>query len=149
MRHLPLMLFALIAAACGRTESTEKLTLEMRKVERINECHVILDDAGGNVDISVGLRFACGVPSSALTENNWWGDQAEPSGFTIQVGDCVSLNRIFYCLEEIEPGKSASFKATYKQERIRFSPRYERVVGGDLLEEIQEGRTHYHADDKP
>ena len=132
MRLLPLMLIALLAAACGRAETTTKFTLEPRKVERVNECHIILDAAGGNDGTFVGLRFACDVPSSALAEKNWWGDQAEPLGFTIEVGDCVNLNRIFYCLEKIDPGESASFKATYKQ--LRHDT--------ELLEEIQEGRTY-------
>jgi len=130
MRASILILMAAFLGACGRAEPAG-VTLQPRKVERINECHVVLDAAGGKDGTFVALRFACGVPSSALTEKNWWGDQAQPLGFTMDVGDCLNLNRTFYCLEEIEPGKSASFKAAYKMRRKDH-----------VIEQIREGREY-------
>ncbi len=130
MRVLILVIMAGFSVACGRDEPAG-FTLQARKVERIDECHVILDAAGGKGGTFVGLRFACNVPSAALTEKNWWGDQAEPLGFAIEVGDCLNLNRTFYCLEKIEYGRSASFKAKYKMRRK-----------GHVIEEIREGKEY-------
>ena len=140
MRQLPFIFFALLATACGRTEHGEptEFTLNVDKVERVNGCHIELGFAGGKTGRLAGLHSACGVPNSALTEKNWWGDQPKPMAFAIIIGDCLRLDTTYYCLEEIEPGKSASFKATYKQLRGHT----------DLLEEIQEGRTDYLADRK-
>jgi hypothetical protein len=124
------MFVAVLATACGRSEPTG-FTLHVDKVERINECHVNLDFSGGKDGTFVGLRFACDVPSSAQNEKNWWGDQTQPLAFTMDVGDCLNLNMTFYCLEEIEPGRSASFKPMYKMRRK-----------GHVIEQIREGRKY-------
>jgi hypothetical protein len=126
MRKSTVILLALIATACGRAEPTG-FTLHKGKVERVNECHVLLDLAGGKDGRLVGLRYACGVPSSALTEVNWWGDQQQPLSFSMNLGDCLLLNSTFHCLEEVEHGKSATFKATYKQ-----------IRPGDVIQRIEE-----------
>jgi hypothetical protein len=120
------MLVAVIATACGRSEPTG-FTLHKGNVERVNECHVLLDLAGGKDGRLVGLRYACGVPSSAITEEKWWGDQRQPLSFSMNIGDCLLLNTTFYCLKEVEHGKSAMFKATYKQ-----------IRPGDVIERIDE-----------
>jgi len=127
MRLLPLVLFALLATACDRGETTG-FTLRGGKVERVNGCHVRLDHAGGKDGLHAGLRFACGVPSSALTEERWWGDEPEPLAFTVDVGDCILLDQTFYCVEEIKRGESASFRATYRKA----------TRAGDIIERIRE-----------
>src|SRR5687767_276613 len=125
MRNSTVKLHALIATACGRAEPTG-LTLHNGNVERVNECHVPVDLAGGTHGRIAGVRYASCVPRSALTEVNWWGDQRQPLSFSMNIGDCLLLNSTFYCLEEVEHGKSATFKATYKQ-----------IRPGDLIERIE------------
>jgi len=132
MRISILMVVAILATACGRAEPTG-VKLNIEKVERVNGCHIILHFSGGKDGTYVGLSYACDVPNSALTEEKWWGDQPQPLSFTMTVGDCLNLNKTLYCLEEIETGKSASFRATYKQ-----VPRHE-----DLLQQIREGREYF------
>jgi len=132
MRVSTLVIMAGFLAACGRSDAERtKFTLYVDKVERVNGCHVELGFAGGKDGTFVGLTYACDVPSSALTEKNWWGDQPQPLGFTMDVGDCLNLNRTFYCLEEIGHGRSATFKAKYKMRRK-----------GHVIEEIREGKEH-------
>jgi len=130
MRISILIVVAILATACGCAEPTG-FTLHVEKVERVNECHIVLNFAGGKDGTFVGLNYACDVPSSALTEEKWWGDQPRPLAFTVSMGDCVNLNRTFYCLEKIEPGRSASFKPMYKMRRK-----------GHVIEQIREGRTY-------
>lgn len=59
------------------------------------------------------VNYVCDVPESARNDKNWWGDKAEPLGFTMSVGDCLLLDKTFYCVQSIEPDK-ASLKATYQ-----------------------------------
>ena len=59
------------------------------------------------------MHFACNVPESALKQEQWWGDQPRPLGFTAAVGDCLLLGETFYCVEDVQLGE-ATFKATYK-----------------------------------
>lgn len=131
MRASIIVLMAVFAVACRRDERAEvagpaEFTIQVDKVERINGCHIRLIRAGGDHSLHAELRYACGVPGSALTEERWWGDKSEPPLFGMADGDCLLLDTIFYCLEEVTFGKSASFKATYRKER-----------NSDLLESIQ------------
>jgi hypothetical protein len=73
-------------------------------------CYITLDEA---FDHRVSLRYACRVRSSEMNEGPWWGDQSPPSPFTMKVGDCLRLEAYLYCVEEIEPGKSVSFRSLY------------------------------------
>jgi hypothetical protein len=131
MRTSIVVIMVVLATACGRAERAEvaeptEFTIQVDKVERINGCHIRLIHAGGDYGLFAELRYACGVPSSALTEERWWGDKSEPPLFAMEDGDCLLLDTIFYCLEEVTFGKSASFKATYRKRR-----------NSDLLESIQ------------
>lgn len=113
MRPLSLLLFVLLAAACGRAERPDRasrLKLDRGKVERMMGCNVVLHDAFDN---HIALRHACRVPSAELSDGRWWGNRPEPEGFTMRVGDCVLLEMFYYCLEDIEPGTSASLRATF------------------------------------
>jgi hypothetical protein len=60
------------------------------------------------------FRFVCDVPESALKEKNWWGDQTQPMMNSLAVNDCMRLKKTWYCVESIEPGKSATLKATFQ-----------------------------------
>lgn len=104
-----------IVPSCGRSEAST-ITIEMGKVERINGCHVSLDLIRYYKDDSPmgDFRFACDVPESALNEKNWWGNQSAPLMFSTLVGDCMRLKKIWYCVENIEAGKSATLKATFQ-----------------------------------
>jgi hypothetical protein len=115
MRTLFTLLFInlLFASACGRAEP-HRFTLQARKVERVNGCHVRLEAAPGRGEEPfAALQYACGAAESALNEKAWWGDQPQPFLFTMFVGECLPLGDTFYCAEEIKLGE-ASFKATYK-----------------------------------
>jgi hypothetical protein len=129
MRISILLLFTVFAVACSRAETAEPtgFTLREGKVERVNGCHVLMTNAGGEHSLHAEMRFACSVRSSALTEERWWGDQSPPAAVGMGVGDCLLLDTIFYCVEDVKLGQSASFKATYRKTR-----------DGDLIERIEE-----------
>lgn len=113
MRLLFLTFLVTVSSACGRTEPTG-FTLHSGKVERINGCHVLLDSAFiANDARRTSVRTACGAPSSALNEERWWGDQPAPLAFTVDVGDCMLLDTTYFCLDEVQPGETASFRAGY------------------------------------
>ena len=112
------VIHGILSTACGRAESNG-LTLQRGKVQRVDGCHVILDFA----PISpkgipfADMRYACGVPESALKEEAWWGDKPQPLAFSMTKGDCVPLDTAYYCVEAIEPGTSVTLKATYEKPR--------------------------------
>jgi hypothetical protein len=116
MRISILLLFAIFAAACSRAETAEPagFTLREGRVERVNGCHLLMTNAGGQHSLHAEIRFACNVPSSALTEERWWGDQNAPEVIGAGVGDCLRLETLIYCVDDVKLGKSASFKATYR-----------------------------------
>lgn len=107
-----LALFATTSAACGRTE-TAPITITAGKIERINGCHVKLDEIRGTIG---DFHCACNVAESALKDEKWWGDQPQPLLFGMYVGDCLRLGKIFYCVEQMDAGKkSLTLKPTYEQ----------------------------------
>ena len=110
-----LVLFTVLFASCGRSESSS-FTVEMGEVVRENDCHVNLmliryfEDGSPMGD----FRFVCDVRESALKEKNWWGEQTPPLMNSLAVGDCMRLKKTWYCVEKIEPGKSATLKPTFR-----------------------------------
>lgn len=100
--------------SCKNSETS--FTVEMGKVVRVDGCHVKLELVRYYKDDSPlgDFNFACNVAESALKEKNWWGDQPQPLMFSMLVGDCLRLEKTWYCVEAIEPGKSATLKATFK-----------------------------------
>lgn len=125
MRSSSLLLFAVLTASCSRAEPPG-FTLQEGKVERIDGCHLLMTNAGGTRSLHAELRYACGVPSSALAEERWWGDRTPPVPFGLGIGDCLRLETLVYCVEDVQFGQSASFKATYKK-----------THDGDLIERIE------------
>lgn len=114
MRLIGAFLVAAALIACGRAGSSA-VTLQKGKAEHVHGCNVLLDDARvGDVQRAF-MHFACGAPESAIREKQWWGDGLEPPGFTIDVGDCMPLEDVYYCLEGVVHEESATFKATYKK----------------------------------
>jgi len=115
MRATAILIIAIAIGGCGRAESVD-VTLQKGTVARVNGCHVLLDDARvGDGVRRAFMHFACGAPESALHEPRWWGDGDQPPGFTVDVGDCMPLDQIYYCLEAVAHEQSATFKATYKK----------------------------------
>lgn len=105
-------------SACDRAESSS-VAIREGQVARINGCHLKLDQIrvhSKDVRPIGDFFFVCGAAESALKEKNWWGDQTEPLMFGMYVGDCVRLDKIFYCVETMEPGKSATLAATYESQ---------------------------------
>ncbi|MDI1481198.1 hypothetical protein [Polyangium sp. y55x31] len=113
MRSCLYMLVVLALVSCARGEPTE-VTLELEKPTRVNGCNVFLDEALRQDPLVAYLSHACDVPESALKEENWWGEGPKRPWTGMHVGDCVRLGNRFYCLEAIEPGESATLKATYE-----------------------------------
>ena len=103
-----------LVASCR--DNATSFTVEMGKVVRVEGCHVKLELVRTYKDDSPlgDFNFACKVSESALNEKNWWGDQPQPLMFSLLVGDCLRLEKTWYCVEAIEPGKSATLKATFK-----------------------------------
>ena len=126
MRVAFFIIIAATLASCGRAEPSG-VTLEIDKATRVNGCHISLDNALLQDPPVAHLTYACDVPESALKEKNWWGTGSKPPWTAMNVGDCLRLNKKIYCMERIEPGKSATLKATYE----------EKHWNGDLLERIR------------
>jgi hypothetical protein len=106
-------------AACGRSESSklETVTIEQGAVTRLNGCHVSMDAVNSNPKYPkpfAYLRFVCDVPESALNEKNWWGQQPQPLMLTLELGECLRLDKIFYCAKLMEPGKSATLEPRFR-----------------------------------
>jgi hypothetical protein len=132
MRPSFLLLFALFAAACNRpAEPPYFFILHRSQVALKMGCDVVLDDATSQ---NVTLRYACMVPIDERTEERWWGNRPEPTPITMKVGDCLRLEIIYYCVEEIDPGKSVSFRPTYTPESYD---------NGDLIRRF-DGRRRQH-----
>ncbi|MRG97340.1 hypothetical protein [Polyangium spumosum] len=116
MRTLLILIAAVAASACGRSESNQ-FTLEAGKVARVESCHLRMDHTVLRDDVHyAALAYTCDVPASALNEKSWWGDKPQPLGFSMNLGDCLPLDTAYYCVEAIEEGK-ASLEATYKKPR--------------------------------
>jgi hypothetical protein len=116
MRISTLLMFAVFAMACSRAETAKPagFTLREGKVERVHGCHLLMTNAGGQHSLHAEIRFACNVPSSALAEERWWGDQNGRQVIGVGVGDCLRLESLIYCVDDVKLGQLASFKATYK-----------------------------------
>jgi hypothetical protein len=114
MRPSSLLLFAFFAAACDRpAESSTLFVLHRGQVALKMGCNVVLDEATSQ---NVTLRHACRVPLNEETKERWWGNRPEPTPITMRVQDCLLLEFNYYCVEEIEPGKSVSLRPTYMLE---------------------------------
>lgn len=112
-----LMGFVMTIVGCGNPDS-QGIVIYKGKPQRVNECHVLLNDAAddhvrGKSRRSAFMQTQCGVPEAALKEAKWWGDSFEPPGFAIRVGDCMPLDNVYYCLDDVVEGKSATLRATY------------------------------------
>lgn len=61
--------------------------------------------------------FVCDVEESALSRKEWWGNQPQPLQFPMGVGDCVRLEKKFYCVEEINTDDATVIlKPTFEQQ---------------------------------
>jgi hypothetical protein len=109
------VLFAAMQASCGRADPAT-VVIEMRKVARVDDCHVSLDLIRYYKDGSPlgDFRFVCGVPESALRDEKWWGEQSPPLMNSMLVGDCMRLKKTWYCVEKIQPGEWATIKPTFR-----------------------------------
>jgi hypothetical protein len=110
-----LALAGMLMVACGRKEPAS-VTIAEGKIGRVNGCHVNLDQIRYYEDgAPLGdFRFACNVPESALNEKAWWGNQTPPLMNSLGIGGCMRLEKTFYCVKTIEPGKSVTLEATYR-----------------------------------
>lgn len=119
----------LFIPACQRSEPSS-VTIEHKAVGRVNGCNVSVDSVNFNPkypDPFLSLRYVCDVPESALKEKEWWGNKPQPLMFSLGLGDCLRLNKVFYCAKDMKPGKSVTFEATFK----------ESGVDGDVIERIK------------
>jgi hypothetical protein len=113
--RIAVLLFAAMNASCSKSDA-KTVTIDEGEVERVNGCHVNLDQIRFYEDGSPlgDFRFVCDVDESALKEKSWWGNKTPPLMNSLNVGGCMRLKDIFYCVEHIEPGKCATLKATYE-----------------------------------
>jgi hypothetical protein len=111
-------IYGILITSCSRSDSN-RITLQRGEVQRVEECHLILDYApiSPNGVPFADMRYVCGVSESALKEPSWWGDKPQPLAFAMTQGDCIPLDTAYYCVETIEPGTSVTLKATYKKPR--------------------------------
>jgi hypothetical protein len=61
------------------------------------------------------MRYGCGGTESDMNNEQWWEYPPQSLAFTAAIGDCMRLDKIYYCVEKVEPGESVSLRATYKQ----------------------------------
>ncbi|MDC0742566.1 hypothetical protein [Polyangium mundeleinium] len=113
MRLSILIIIAGMLSACTHGEPS-KVTLNLEKPTRVNDCNVFLDEALLQDPLVAYLTYACDVPESALNEKNWWGEGSKRPWTGMYVGDCLRLGNRFYCMETIKPGESVTLKATYE-----------------------------------
>jgi len=125
MRSFVLMIVALALASCARGEPSE-VTLEVGKAVRVNGCNVFLHHALLGEPFVTDVTWVCDAPESALKEKKWWGEGIPPPASSMYAGDCMRLNKKIYCMVNIEPGESATLKATYEV-RHRDGGFFERI----------------------
>ena len=126
MRAAILTMIAIGISGCGPSDPSN-VSLVVGKAQRVNGCHILLHHALAHTPPIADVSYVCGVSESAVNEKNWWGNGTQPPAFSVSVGDCVRLDETFYCVKEIEPGKSISIRATYKQKHRN----------GELLERVR------------
>jgi hypothetical protein len=116
MKILCAFIMLLFIPACQRSEPSS-VTIEQGAVARVNGCHVSIDGVNFNPKYPnpfVYLRYVCDVPESALKEKSWWGHQPEPLMFSLNLRGCVRLDKVFYCAQKMEPGKSVTIEAAFR-----------------------------------
>ncbi|MDI1435417.1 hypothetical protein [Polyangium sorediatum] len=113
MRSFLCIFAALALASCARGDPSE-VTLEVGKVSHVDGCNVFLHEALGGEPVLALVGHVCDVPESFTKEKNWWGEGQRPLCTGISVGDCLRFGKKVYCMEEMDPGKSVTLKATYE-----------------------------------
>lgn len=104
--------------SCSEKDSS-LVTIRVREPKRVDTCHVFVDtvyDDTQPTDTKRRTAFihtVCDVPESAIKEPQWWGAGSLPPGFSLDVGDCMPLGGVYYCLEGVVHMQSATFKPTY------------------------------------
>lgn len=116
-RLFVLLLAVGVTCACGSPSKASRVTIEKGKVARINGCHVSMDLVRYYKDDSPmgDFRFVCNVQESALNTKDWWGDQSPPLMFSMLAGDCIRLEKLWYCVEGFESQKFVRLVPTYEQ----------------------------------
>ena len=114
-----LLLAAVMVVSCDQADPLPQVVvIRMREPQRVNGCNVYIDSTydehkRGNPRREAYVQTACGVPESALKGQWWWGDGLQPPGFNLFIGDCMPLESIYYCLEDVVHYDSATFRPTY------------------------------------
>lgn len=102
---------------CNRTDP-QLVTIRRREPQRLKSCHIFIDTVyddqlpTGKNRRTAFIQTACDVPESAL-KGQWWGDGLPPPGFSLDVGDCMPVESVYYCLEDVVHMESATFRPTY------------------------------------
>jgi hypothetical protein len=116
-----LVLTALMLPSCNNAEQDPHVFIvRVREPQRINGCNVYIDSTHddhvrGKPRRNAYMQTICGVPESTLKGQWWWGDGLQPPGFALGIGDCMPLDNIYYCLEDVVHYESAKFRATYEK----------------------------------
>jgi hypothetical protein len=116
-----LLLAAVLLVSCYQPDpQPQLLILRVRQPQRVNGCNVYLEAAHedhfrGKPIRDVYMQTICGVPESTLTGKWWWGDGLQPPGFALGIGDCMPLDNIYYCLEDLVHYESATFRPMYEK----------------------------------
>jgi hypothetical protein len=118
--YRPFLAFIVGVALMSCSEKDSSLvTIRVREPKRLDTCHVLLHtvyDDTQPTDTKRRTAFihtACDVPESVLKGPQWWGEGSLPPGFSLDVGDCMPLGGVNYCLEDVVHMQSATFKPTY------------------------------------
>lgn len=123
MRHPILfisMLFALpLSVSCTDRKPTGAVfTVVQGGVTHVNGCNVAVHRIEAQGELRrVRVQYACGVSPVVEKDAKWWGEQPQPLMFTVDLGDCMLMQEIYYCMDELHDGQSVTFRATYKKPR--------------------------------
>jgi len=128
--YLTLLAMAMTTVSCGKSEPSS-FTMKTGEVKRVKGCHLNLDRMYVHPKAPApwaDFYFVCNVAESALDTKEWWGTQPQPLQFPMSEGDCVRLEKTFYCVEKLDTSDgTVTLKATYEQSH----------ADGALLQRIQ------------
>lgn len=104
----------------GCSSEPATFTLHTGAITHIEDCHIkMLSAAYQKNPPSLSMIYVCGLPESDLNgfpkdDPRWVTHPNPPLAFTMSTGDCLRLNKTYYCVQSIEPDE-ALFHASFQK----------------------------------
>ncbi len=102
--------------SCKKHDPT-LITIRRHEPQQLRTCQIFIDiiyddhHPTGEPRRTAFMHTACDV--SLPLREQWWGSGPKPPGFSLDVGDCMPIESVYYCLEDVVDMESATFRATY------------------------------------